>query len=73
MMCSSLLYNKVFHTHTHIYIENIQYRYNIYIVFHILYHYGLSQDTEYSFCATQLGLVVKFTCLTPQFYSCIHL
>ena len=32
------------HTHTHIYI---------YILFHVLFHYGLSEDIEYSFlCCT---------------------
>ena len=37
MLCQLLLYSEV----TQLYIY-------IYIVFHILFHYGLSQDIEYS-------------------------
>ena len=46
MLCHFLLYKVIqlyiyVYTHTHIYIYT-------HILFHILFHYGLSQDTEYS-------------------------
>ena len=52
--CSFLLYSNAIqlythtHTHTHIYIY-------IYILYHILLHYGLSQDVEYSTLCCTVG------------------
>ena len=52
----SAIQQSVSHTHTHIYIIYIKYAiYIICIVFHILYHCGLSQDTEYSFLCYTVG------------------
>ena len=57
MLCELLLYSKVTqlytHTHTHIYIKHIYIYIYIYILFHILFHYGLSEDNEYSSYAIQ--------------------
>ena len=43
--------DSVTHTHTHTYTHTHK---HVYILFHMLFHYGLSQDIEYSFlCYTQ--------------------
>ena len=58
LQCVHLCYTTKCFTHTHPYIYYI-YKicniYNIYIIFHILYHCGLSQDTEYSFLCYTVG------------------
>ena len=38
--------DSVTHTHTHTYTHTHK---HVYILFHMLFHYGLSQDIEYSF------------------------
>ena len=61
MLCSFLLYSKVIplHTHTHE---------HTYILFHILFYYGLSQDIEYG----SLFYIVGLCCL-PTLYIIISI
>ena len=57
MLCQFLLYRKVIRLNIYIYIHTHT---HTHIIFHYLFHYGLSQDTEYSPCAIQQGLVYPF-------------
>ena len=63
-MCRSLLYRKVthlLHTHTHTHIHSLLY---------ILFHYGLSQDIEYSFlCYTLIPCCLSIRNVIVCFYQ----